>query len=256
LSDNYEIYYESEVAVQQYIPTNLIPAQFLPRLRNVNEDIRLCSGAINVLDPDTWCVCDMFLSNEKIYCFIERLPFGKTINNDYAAYSACVEVVCRTGDPYNDFVKIAIGLKKNSINFYVNGQLVHNVPRYGVRQLDRYRLLDHQGIAQQVEVNSVYLGFGLFSLLDMQLPNNYSRQLVDNDFGANQAASGLVQLDTTASYGETLPGQLTGDNRPIVDANVTWAVNLNDFANDNRDIKLFGQGAALRMKYFKVCKRY
>lgn len=256
LSDDYEIYYESKVAVQQYIPVDEIPSQFLPRLRNINEDIRLCSGAINALDPVTWIVCDMFLSNEKVYCFVERLPFGKTVQNDYAAYSNCVEAVCRAGDPYNDFIKIAMGFKKNSVNFYVNDKLVFTVPRYGVRQLDSYRLLDHQGVAKIVEVNDIYLGFGLFSLLDMQLPNNYARQLVVDDFGDNQAASGLVQLDNTATYGETLPSQLTGDNRPIVDANVTWAVQLNDFPNDNHDIKLFGQGAALRMKYFKVEKKY
>lgn len=260
LSDDYEIYYETKIAVKQYINVDTLPAEFKSRIRSIDEDIRLCAGAINTLDPVTWSVCDIFLSNEKIYCFVERLPFGQTPppNNgtSYAAYSNCVAVVKRTGDPYNDFVKVAIGLKKSGVAYYINDVLVFTVPRYGVRELDQERILDHQGIAEQIQVNSSFLGFGTFSLLDMQLPDNYARQLVVNDFNTNQSASGLVQLDITGAYGETLPGQLDGDNRPIVDPAQTWAVQLDQFPNHNRDYKLFGQGAVLRMKYFKVCIKY
>lgn len=259
LSDDYEIYYETEIAVKQYVDINTLPVEFRNRIRNIDEDIRLCSGAINTLDPVTWSVCDIFLSNEKVYCFVERLPFGQDPNNraeSYAAYSSCVAAVKRGGDPLNDFIKIAIGLRKSGVSFYVNDELVFNVPRYGVRQLDQYRILDHQGIAQPIKVDKSFLGFGTFSLLDMQLSDNYARQLVVNDFGNNQSASGLVQLDIAGTYGETLPGQLNGDNRPIIDPAVTWAVQLDQFPNHNRDYKLFGQGAVLKMKYFKVCKRY
>ena len=259
LSDDYEIYYETEIAVKQYIDVDTLPVEFRNRIRNIDEDIRLCSGAINTLDPVTWSVCDIFLSNEKIYCFVERLPFGKdpTLppNESYAAYSACVAVAKRGDDSLNDFVKIAIGLRKSGVSYYINDELVFNVPRYGVRQLDQYRILDHQGISEPIQVNSSFLGFGTFSLLDMQMPDNYARQLVVNDFGTNQSASGLVQLDLPETYGETLPGQLDGDNRPIVDQNVTWAVPFVQGV-DNTKYKLFGQGAVLRIKNFKVCVRY
>lgn len=255
LSDCYETYYETEIAVEQYVTLDQVPIPFRNRIRNIFEDIRLCSGAINTLDPVSWTVTDIFLSNEKIYCFVERLPFGQTPQHKYAAFSAAVYTHQRTGDPFNDFIKIGIGLKKNSANYYINGELVFSVSRFGERQADSYRLLDHQGTAEIATMDSVYLGFGLFSLLDMQLPYNYARQLVLNDFNENQSASGLVQLDNTAAYGEILPGQ-SGDNRPIVDPAVTWAVTLNQYPDDNHDVKLFGQGAALRMRYFKVCKRY
>ena len=214
--------------------------------------------AINTLDPITWSVCDIFLSNEKVYCFVERLPFGQTqpISESYAAYSSCIAVEKRTDDPYNDFVKVAIALKRSGVSYYINDVLVFTVPRYGVRQLDEYRILDHQGLAEQIQVDSSFLGFGTFSLLDMQLPYNYARQLVVNDFGTNQSASGLVQLDLAETYGETLPGQLDGDNRPIIDPAVTWAVQFDPNPPNNFDYKIFGQGATLRMKYFKVSKRY
>ena len=258
LSDDYEIYYETEIAVKQYIPVDKLPLEFRNRIRNIDEDIRLCAGAINTLDPITLSVCDIFLSNEKVYCFVERLPFGQTLprSQSYAAYSNCVAVVKRGDKSLNDFIKVAIGLRKSGVSYYVNDELVFNVPRYGVRQLDQYRILDHQGIAEPIQVDSSFLGFGTFSLLDMQLVDNYARQLVVNDFGTNQSASGLVQLDLAENYGETLPGQLDGDNRPIIDPAVTWAVQLDQFPNHNKNYKLFGQGAVLKMKYFKVCMRY
>jgi len=257
LSDEYETLYEAEVAVEQYVELDMIPDENIKqRIRNVDEDIRLCSGAINTFDAETFTVFDIFFSNEKIYCFVERLPFGQTDANKYAAYSASVHSVLRAGDPYNDFVKVAIGLKKSTASFYINGINVFNVPRIGVRQPDEYRLLDHQGSGQVLHLNSSFFGFGLFSLLDMQLPYDYARQKVNDDFGDNIFASGLVQLDNTATYGEVLPGQSDGDDRPIIDPAQTWAVVLNQYPDNNKNIKLFGQGAAIRLKYFKVCIRY
>lgn len=267
LSDDYETYYETEIAVDQYIPIDNIPVGFLPRIRNIYEDIRLCSGAINTLDPETFTVTDIFLSKSKIYCFVERLPFGKTATNNYAAYSASFAAGDRGGDAMTDFVKLGIGLRKTSARYYINGVEVLWVPRFGVRQNDPLRMLEHQGEAQAISVNSSYFGFGLFSLLDMQLPNNYARQLVENEIptvtvypnSGNQSASGLVQLDVTANYGEVLPGKYNDDSRPIIDPTVTWAYQYiaPSIGNPdpNHDIKLFGQGAALRMKYFKVSIR-
>lgn len=256
LSDEYELYYESEVAVEQYFDISRIPPEFLSRIRNINEDIRLCAGAINTLDPITWSVLDIFLSNEKIYCFVERLPFGQSPSNRYAAYSNAVAIIDRGGDPYNDFVKVAFGLQPTGANFYINDKLVYSVPILGVRLLDEYRMLEHQGDSSQIRVNSSFLGFGLFSLLDMQLPYNYARQLVVNDMTTNQSASGLVQLDNADTYGEILPGKFEGSGRPIIDPSVTWAVTLNEFPNNNQDKKIFGQGAAIRLRYFKVSQRY
>lgn len=267
LSDDYETLYETEIAVDQYIPIDNIPSEFLPRIRNIYEDIRLCSGAINTIDPETFLVTDIFFSRDKIYCFVERLPFGKTQSNNYAAYSAAFPAGGRGGDALNDFVKVGIGLQKTVARYYINDVLVFSVPRFGVRQNDSLRMLDHQGVAQAISMNSSYFGFGLFSLLDMQLPNNYARQLVENEIpistpypdSGNQSASGLVQLDLTNTYGEILPGKYNGDNRPIIDPSVTWAYTYvpptNVDTDPNHDIKLFGQGAGLRMKYFKVSVR-
>ena len=246
LSDKYETLYEAEICVTQYFPANGLPERFKSRVRNVDEDIRLCSGAINTLDPETWMVADIFLSNQKIYCFVERLPFGRTPENKYGSFSSAVAVIQRPADT-KEFVKVAIGLKKSSISFYVEDTLVYHVPILGLRANDEFRVVDHQGDAEVVQVKQSYLGFGLFSLLDMQLPDNYARQLVVNDFDTNQSASGLVQLDSTEIYGETL----SKDNRPIVDPEVTWAVPFNPKLN-NTNFKLFGQGAEMTLKYFKV----
>uniref|UniRef100_A0A6C0C9M6 Uncharacterized protein n=1 Tax=viral metagenome TaxID=1070528 RepID=A0A6C0C9M6_9ZZZZ len=267
LSDDYETLYETEIAVDQYIPINNIPSGFLPRIRNIYEDIRLCSGAINTIDPETFLVTDIFLSRDKIYCFVERLPFGQSNTNFYAAYSAAFPAGGRGGNAANDFVKVGIGLQKTSAKYYINDELVFTVPRFGVRQNDPLRMLDHKGVAEATSMSSSYFGFGLFSLLDMQLPNNYARQLVENEIpivttypdSGNQSASGLVQLDVTNNYGEILPGKYNDDNRPIIDQAVTWAYpyiapSIGN-PDPNHDVKLFGQGAGLRMKYFKVSVR-
>ena len=279
LSDDYEVLYETEMAAKQCIPVDSLPPEFARRIRNVNEDIRLCSAAMNTVDLETFTVFDIFFTNEKIYCLVERLPFGKTPTNNYAAYSAVVFASSRAGDALNDFVKVAIGLKKTTAAFYVNGINVFNVPRIGVRQADEYRVLDHKGAAQAISINSSYFGFGVFSLLDFQLQYDYARQAVYNDFdsttdpnpGLNQSASGLVQLGPTADYGELLPGRLYGDGefdptlpcnksneagRDIIDPAVTWGVTFDTNPPFNQDKKIFGQGAILRMKYFKVCIKY
>jgi len=254
LSDCYETLYETEISVTQVIPVEKIPVEFLPRIRNIQEDIRLCCGGINTLDVNTWIVSDILMSNEKVYCFAERLPFGQDPNNRYAAYSNAVAVIERPAPNKDGFIKLGIGLKKSGASYYINGRLVFQVPYYGLRQLDEYRLLDHQGKAEKVKIQTSAFGFGLFSLMDMQLPYNYARQLVVNDFATNQLASGLVQLDLTSAYGETLPGK-NGDDRPVIDPAVTWAIPFNASV-DNTKYKLFGQGAEMTLKYFRVSRIY
>lgn len=253
LSDTEELIYEGHIAAEQFIPVQNIPAVLLPRIRNIYEDIRLCSAAMNVLDSEFFIVFDIFLSSEKIYCFVERLPFGKTPTNNYAAFSNAIAVIERAGNgsPITDVVPLKFAMTKSYTKFFVNDQLVYTADRIGIRLIDEYRVLDHGGVPQIIKPNKISVGFGLFSLMDMFLPYNFNRSLVVGD---NEAASGLIQLDNASAYGELLPGQLTGDGRPIIDPTVSWAVTLNQFPNNNHDIKLFGQGCTILVKDLKVSR--
>ena len=47
-------------------------------VKNPNDDLRLASVAFNSIDFESWMVFDFFITNERIYAFYERLPFGRT----------------------------------------------------------------------------------------------------------------------------------------------------------------------------------
>jgi len=276
-----ELIYEAKVAVRQDINLDIVPPILRSRIRNIQDDIRLCTAGINLLDQKTWMVADFFLSNQSIYAFYERLPFGRAGTpipselsnlyerlpevdghnppNDYAAFSNAIRVGSRTANPEKDFHKLAIGINrdKDYIKWYIDGKEVFRVDQIGTRLPDEYRLLEHGGQAQSVadELGPINIGFGTFSLLDMALPYNYSREYVQGD---SQAISQLVQLELDpplpnypSGYAELYQG-LTGKQRGLIDPSETFAVTLGQFPNDNQEIKLFGQGAVLRLKYIKV----
>lgn len=261
LPDAGELVYEAEVSVKQHIPVCEIPSAFTsgpnPRVRNAFEDIRLASAGINVVDMSTWMVFDFFISDEMIYAFYERLPFGKTFwtNNEedpnnttgYAAFSNGVPVMQRAPC---DSMRLGIGINKvrGYVKWYINGREVFSWERIGTRLPDKYKLLEHGGTAEIVTINSIYFGFGTFSLMDMALPNNYDRELVEGD---NQNGSHLVELEANYGYKE-LYRTLNGQDRDLVDKSITFAVQAGAYCNDNHDIKLFGQGADIKIKYQKL----
>lgn len=261
LPDCGEVIYETKVALKQHINVESIPENMKPRIRNAFEDIRLAAGAVNCVDPSTWMVFDFLISDEMIYAFYERLPFGKPFwtgqaqtnpneGGGYAAFSNAVPVSRRTGDPMNDFVRLGIGVNKSKgyVKWYVEGKEVFSWERIGTRLPDEYRMLEHGGEEEIVQMNSFNIGFGTFSLLDMALPYNYGREFVQGD---QQNAAHLVELEADTGYKE-LYDTLDGKDRDLVDKSVTFAYQANAFPDNNREIKLFGQGATLRVKYQKV----
>jgi hypothetical protein len=44
---------------------------------NASDDLRLAAFAMNTIDVETFMVFDFFMTNEGIYAFYERLPFGR-----------------------------------------------------------------------------------------------------------------------------------------------------------------------------------
>ncbi|XWV25352.1 putative fibril associated protein [Tupanvirus deep ocean] len=270
LCDTHEVVFEADMAVQQFIPAE-IPEEFIPRIRNVNDDIRLASAAMNVIDPNTWMVFDFFMSNTAIYAFYERLPFGKPDYNggnltplgDYAAFSNAIWVGRRSGvNPLNDFSRLAIGIHKGKgiVTWYLDGTPVFSINTIGYRAHDEYRLLDHGGVETKVDVESVRFGFGTFSLLDMAMPNNYDRfrviNIAEDDPALREiAATALVQIDFTQNYRELYPNPITGQERMLVNPDITFAYTLNETPDNNRDVKLFGQGSILKVRSIRAFSR-
>lgn len=247
-----ELIYEGLVSAKQSIPIDQIPSDFIGRIRNIHQDIRLASAGLNVFDPQTWIVGDWIISDQGLWAVYERLPFGKNVPplGNYQAFTFAKLISDRTADPATDFVKLGIGFsrEKGIINWYLNDQLVFQVDRIGLPLDDQLHILEHGGDAEIVEVKQINVGFGTFSLLDMALPNNYARELTKDD---SIAVSQLVQLEPVSGYRQLYKG-FTGEERPIFDPAETFAVTLEQYPDHNRDIKLFGQGATIYVKKISV----
>lgn len=263
LPSNGELIYEGLMTATQKITLAQVPPILLPRIRNIKEDIRLCSAGLNVIDQQTWVVADFFISDQALYAFYERLPLGRSAQTNYAAYSNCIRVASRTADPDNDFQRLAIGINKSEdyIKWYIGGKEVLRIDNIGCRLSDQYRMLDHGGPAQRVasQMQSINVGFGTFSLMDMALPNNYGRDYVQGD---SIAISQLVQLELVPAppgyytgYAQLYEGA-SGAERPLLNASPTFAVVANQFPDNNKEIKLFGQGDVLKVNSIRVleCK--
>lgn len=134
----------------------------------------------------------------------------------------------------------------------MNGEVVYQVNRPGIHPPDEHRLLDHGGPETESIPSDICIGFGTFSLLDMALPYNYARELINAPFVDNQAESALVQIEYDEMYAELLPGTL-GEPRDLIDPSTTFAVVLDTNPPFNMLFKLFGQGATLRVTNASLC---
>ena len=162
--------------------------------------------------------------------FVELIPLMRT--------EAC--------DPLCDFVKVAIGIdrKYRCLKFYVNNQQCFKVVDIGRRLNDQYRVLEHGGYAETVDVRCVLLSFGTGSMLDASLPNNYNRYHAKN----NQVdETALVPLLHSEKYKNIFPNKL-GEMRPV---------EASHFATSSSDTKFraFHQGDVFKIQYVVVLIR-
>lgn len=247
-----ELVYEATISGRQTFDiTDPIPNDFRFNITNINEDLRLCCGGLNMLDPETWMIFDCFLTNSTIYAFYERLPFGKpqwpivpTGEGDYQAFSSAIPIAQRQSyngsteqyDPLNDFVniKIAINKSKGYVRWLINDVEKLRINRLGFPVERRFTILDHGGPSIEVSPRIVQCGFGLFTLLDMTDP-------VDSTDD-----KGLVQLGSpngiypNSQYVNPKKATLFGEPDVI------------DFITTTNTNKLFGQGFQMKIKNIRV----
>jgi hypothetical protein len=189
-----------------------------------NDDLRLAAFAMNTIDFDTFMVYDFFVTNETIYAFYERLPFGRgPVHGDYAAFSYAVPVAkYQPLEPKH--LRISYGKTAGVVRWYVNWREVFRVNRIGERLRSReFMTIDHGGTETLVSPNQIACGMGMFSLLDAHLPSRI----------------GLVRLSNAPNFyfdpefGEPVP-EVFFDDKSLA---------------SNR---LFGQGAELRVRRYWV----
>ncbi len=192
---------------------------------NPNDDLRLAAFAMNTADFETFMVFDFFVTNETIYAFYERLPFGQGgPMGYYAAFSHQIPVASRTlNDKHH--LKIEYDRSAGKVRWYVDDEQVFQVDQIGYRLDRQYLTLDHGGIEEPVDMRQLNCGMGTFTLLDAYRPTNV----------------GLVKL-----------GDVTGSYDPDVGEPTPEAFYDEESLEENR---LFGQGAELTMKKYVVSSK-
>ena len=242
-----EIVYDAVMSAQQKFPSPpfTIPYPYpegdtdLKGVNNARSDLRICSSALNTVDFETFMVFDFFLTDEDIYAFYERLPFGKTPENNYHAFSHAIPVGKRAAvNSLGDFVKLSIAYNREEgyTRWLVNDLEVFRVERIGYPLERKYRILDHGGVAGLVRPRSLSTGFGNFTLLNMQNPQNPGQ--IPN--------AGLLDLRTpqVRAYAPIRTDQL---GLPVEPVYIQTPY--------KKEFALFDQGSTLNLKYVHVYKQ-
>lgn len=260
-NDGSELVYEVEIAAKQtFSASPIVPAALNGDVTNAQDDIRLCGGAMNCIDFETFMVFDVFFSNDTLYAFYERLPFGiptwftapDPTTNTYHAFSHAIPIGKRksnsgngnpNADPLDDFVKVAIAYNKSKgyVRWLVDGIEKFRVERIGLALDRKYRILDHGGPGEIVSPNQLNFGFGLFTLLDMHnpnLPTYVSSGLTTSD-------TPLVQIGTASQF--VNPRTMSDFTGTTYDTPDTFVDGASLAAN-----RLFGQGMQMRVRNWRV----
>ena len=265
-----EFVYEAYIAAQTQPGT--VPSGGEPMdlgVTNAGDDIRIAGAAINTIDYVSWIVCDIFFSNETIYAFYERLPFGKPsfggAGPDYHAFSHCIPIAKRNkDDPLSQFDKVAIAYNRaaGTVRYLVNDQEKFVVKDIGLPIDRKYRILDHAGPALKVDLQQTNVGFGTFTLLDMNNPvlDSLPAALAGAAAGGVVADSinpnrPLVQLGLDAQYIDPQrTDALTGDDLAVGSAPNAESGDYDFLVKADADTssRLFGNGARLRIKWLRT----
>lgn len=217
-----ELVYEARIGGQSF-GTDAQP--FGNAVDNPDDDLRLGAVAMNAIDLETFMVFDFFLTNETIYAFYERLPFGRPFLGNYAAFSYQIPVASREpGDIHR--LRIAYDRSAGVVRWLIGGQEVFRVDNVGQRIDPEFLTIDHGGVepAEPLELRQLWGGMGMFTLLDAYLPSS----------------TAFVRLSTEPDF---YFDPLTGDPLSFLDE---------ASLPENR---LFGQGAEIRVERYIVSSR-
>lgn len=240
-----EIVYEGCISAVQIINSERIPEEYKSRIRNIREDYRLCSSGLMVYDEDNMLTVKILLTDQWIYGYYEIRPTYKpnwcgmmSTLGDYAAFTSIIPLTKRD----ENHMLVGIGISNSQIKFYVNKMELYRVPIIGLRQEDKYQVCDFGGIETSLKPGRLVFGFGNFSYIDHNIPNNYARNYVTDGYRLESALAPVVSLD---KYKEPYPN-FEGEHADI-DPEITFG-----YTGTDPGYFIFGQGAILYVKYVKA----
>ena len=132
-----------------------------------NTDLRLASFAMNTLDYETGMVFDVWMTNNAIYPYYERLNLTGTAT--YDAFSSVFPPVWRTP---GDHAKVTVAYDRSAgvVRWLVDDQEVARVSHIGFKAPGATTIIDHGGTPQAAAPRQLNCGMALFTLLDGGLP--------------------------------------------------------------------------------------
>jgi hypothetical protein len=185
-------------------------------------DLRLAAFAMTTIDLESFVVFDFLFTNRRVYALYERLPFGRTAVNQYAAFSYAFPVAARRDGDVHD-ATIAYDRRTGIARWLLDGAEVHRVANVGCLLCSREHLvLDLGGREEVVVPRQFAFGMGMFTLLD----------------AAIGSAPPLVRLSDQLTYLSPLQG----------------APHLPTFVDESSrpESRLFGQGAEINVESYTV----
>jgi hypothetical protein len=132
-----------------------------------NTDLRLASFAMNTIDWETSMVFDVWMTNNAIYPYYERLNLTGTAT--YDAFSSVFPPVWRTPGTQE---KITVDYDRAAgvVRWLVDDQEVARVNQIGFPAPGARIIIDHGGTPQPAAPRQLNCGMALFTLLDGGLP--------------------------------------------------------------------------------------
>jgi hypothetical protein len=130
---------------------------------NPDIDLRLASFAMNTIDLETGMVFDVWMTNNAIYPYYERLNLTGTAT--YAVFSSVFPPVSRTPD---EQAKVAVAYDRaaGTVRWLVNDAEAARVSKIGFPAPDATMIIDHGGTPELIAPRQLNCGMAMFTLLD------------------------------------------------------------------------------------------
>ena len=147
-------------------------------------DVRLAAFGMTTIDVESWMVFDFLFTNRRAYALYERLPFGRSAEHPYAAFSYAIPVSDRTAHDVHE-AAIAYDAAAGTVRWSLDGREVFRADRLGHHlQTREHLLIDLGGVEESARPRQLAFGVGLLTLLD----------------GAVGDGPGLVRLSDALTY--------------------------------------------------------
>ncbi len=255
-----EYIYEGCISSCQQVDLDTIPQVYIPRIRNVFEDYRICSAGIITHDENIGLTIMILITNDYVYglyyCDYNVKPMCNFCPTENEYRTGFISVIPLTTVSTGQMIQVGIGMSSQEINFYVNKNKLYTITNIGTRLKDEYQVCDFGGPNISLHLSKVRLGFGQFTFLDHNIPNNYARNFVTtemNVFPVYRLGAALAQLALANLYREPYPS-FSGEHAEI-NPNITFA-----YTGTEEEYFIFGQGVITYIKtlsgfYNKICEQ-